>query len=75
MKDTMNVYQKIVNLIDPTVNPRWVEGYMRACYGPNVPLECLTVKDFVREVEQFKKSNFGLDAEIILESNAQSFGL
>ena len=67
----MKGYQKIINEIDPTVNPRWVEGFMRLQYGT---LSNLDLVVFEEEIELFKACQAEAP-DHDWEGNAKSFGL
>ncbi|MGA1739012.1 MAG: hypothetical protein ACO4AM_07010, partial [Candidatus Nanopelagicaceae bacterium] len=68
---TMNLYQQIINRIDPTLNPRWVEGFIRLQYGT---LDHLSTTDFEREIDLFR-GEFQQEDEQTWEDNARSYGL
>ena len=66
------MYQQLIRDLDPTVNPRWVEGFMRLQYGT---LNHLDKSDFKREIRLFKEAQReGLNDDL-WESNAKSYGL
>ena len=67
----MTRYQKIIKTIDPVLNARWVEGFMRLQYKT---LDHLSKADFEREVNLYKEEFRIEDAEL-LEENARSYGL
>lgn len=65
------MYQKSIQRLDPNVNPRLVEGFMRLQYGT---LDHLTTNDFKREIELFKIALLR-DGEEVWERNAESYGI
>ena len=67
----MNPYQQIINRIDPTLNPRWDEGFIRLQYGT---LDHLSVTDFEREIDLFR-GELQQEDEQTWEDNARSYGL
>ena len=67
----MSVYQQIIQSIDSTYDPRWIEGFMRLQYGTLSHLDRATIK---AEIALFKSEFTQEDADL-WESNAQSFGL
>ena len=67
----MTIYQKIIQSIDPSVNARHVEGFMRLEYGT---LSHLSRQKIAREIKMFK-ATASQEMESTWESNARSFGL
>ncbi len=67
------MYQKLIEELDPTVNSRWVEGFMRLQYGTLGHLDRL---DFKREIKLFKETQKleGSSGDL-WESTAKSYGL
>ena len=70
----MTVYQNIINDINPNVNARWVEGFMRLQYGTLSHLDHAT---FRSEVKLFASMMTDMPKEEmkLWEINAKSFGL
>jgi hypothetical protein len=67
----MTRYQATIQSIDPTVNARHVEGFMRLQYGT---LDHLSRARFVNEIKMFK-AEYTPANEIDWERNAKSYGL
>ena len=67
----MTLDQKTIAELDPTVNPRWVEGFMRLQYHNLNNLDLQVYKD---EIKLFKEC-VADDPNMDWESNAKSFGL
>ena len=67
----MTLDQKTIAELDPTVNPRWVEGFMRLQYGN---LNNLDLQVYKEEIKLFKLCQID-DPNHDWESNAKSFGL
>jgi hypothetical protein len=65
------MYQVLINQIDPTVNARYVEAYMRLQYGT---LDNLSREQFVREVALCKQCIAATHPDQN-EALAKSFGL
>ena len=66
-------YQAVIKEIDSTVNPRWVEGFMRLQYST---LGHLDRADFAREIKLFKQTQKEEgSSDELWESNAKSYGL
>jgi len=67
----MSYYQQIIESIDSTYDPRWIEGFMRLQYGTLSHLDRATIEG---EIALFKSEFTPEDADL-WESNAQSYGL
>ena len=68
------MYQKIIAQIDPTVDARLVEGYIRLGHST---LNHLSRSDFAKEIDLYKQETKFAQQEDwdMLEDNAKSFGL
>ena len=67
----MTHYQATIQSIDPTMNARHVEGFMRLEYGT---LDHLSRKQIANEIKMFK-AEYTPANEIDWERNAKSYGL
>lgn len=65
-------YQQMINQIDPDVNARWVEAFMRLEHGT---LNHLSIGDVQREINMFKQELDWSDEPAQWEEIAESFGL
>ena len=66
------MYQQLIRELDPTVNPRWVEGFIRVQYGT---LSHLDLSDFKREIRLFKEAQREELNDDLWESTAKSYGI
>jgi len=68
------MYQKIISQIDPSVNARLVEGYIRLGHST---LDHLSKNDFATEINLYKEeTKYATKTDWdMLEDNAKSFGL